>query len=99
MISDASDLSDTITKYILTISMEKTVTSDMSDTSLCKPLPFVKNIIFGTYSIGFESPVQSSYYLLNNVLCIGYSKIWLLDKAIALVATASAHICIKFKRH
>ena len=30
---DLSDISDTITKYILTISMEKTVTSDRSDAS------------------------------------------------------------------
>jgi hypothetical protein len=30
---DVSDISDTITKYILTISMEKTVTSDRSDAS------------------------------------------------------------------
>jgi hypothetical protein len=30
---DVSDISDTITKYILTISMEKTVTSDRPDAS------------------------------------------------------------------
>ena len=42
------------------------------------PLPFVKNIIFGTYSIGFESVVIFSIVVVNALYCLSIIVILLL---------------------